>query len=289
MTDANEGSSVINMCSFCAESCKGKIRPISSKTSIPEHERDVIKIGMRLCQYHYNKHVVNSRPPSAMSEFCKHPKHDLYRQHVKISMKKQNLSGVPVRLIVVLGLREGDKICSYCRKKTDVDSDYINKPEYISPTQRINPLQQNVFTVGGHTYVLRDGMLYSAEEFRRLEAAYQDLLNELSVEAGPSLSNNLKSMSDLLFHRQRKLQLSPEYDPDKFKEILSLKPGLVDFLMNCMKEHSLIEKKLKLMKQIEENLLLSAIFLLVLTISTLVALRPTLVLICQDQVPHPQL
>ena len=45
-----------NNCNFYInEICKGKIKKILSETDIPETNKNIITIGMLLCQIHYNQ------------------------------------------------------------------------------------------------------------------------------------------------------------------------------------------------------------------------------------------
>ena len=46
----------IKICNFyTSDICKGRIREISSKTNIPETNKNIVTIGMHFCQTHYNQ------------------------------------------------------------------------------------------------------------------------------------------------------------------------------------------------------------------------------------------
>src|SRR5215469_11655236 len=108
-------------CNFNSTDCKGRIRQITNNTKIPITQKEFILVGMKLCQTHYNKFIVNE---AHSLEICSHPKHEEYRNQSKSINKKLNLEKIPKRLIPILNLNETAKICSLCRKKTDSDPDY---------------------------------------------------------------------------------------------------------------------------------------------------------------------
>ena len=120
--------STLNTCNFYSTDCKGKLRTITEDANIPITNVETILVGMKLCQTHYNKFIVNETHNLEYNKSCSHPKHDIYKTQSKntnTKSKKLNLEKVPKRLIEVLGLDEFAEICSMCKKKTDKDPEYL--------------------------------------------------------------------------------------------------------------------------------------------------------------------
>ena len=46
----------LNVCNFHSTDCKGKIRTITENTNVPLTKKEIILVGMKLCQTHYNKY-----------------------------------------------------------------------------------------------------------------------------------------------------------------------------------------------------------------------------------------
>ncbi|PKY51829.1 hypothetical protein RhiirA4_469094, partial [Rhizophagus irregularis] len=114
-------------CTFNSTDCKGVIRQITNNIKIPITNKEIILVGMKLCQIHFNKFITNEVHNLKLNETCSHPKHDEYKSQSKNTNKKSknlNLEKVPKRLISILNLDETAKICSLCRKRTDKDPDY---------------------------------------------------------------------------------------------------------------------------------------------------------------------
>ena len=110
----------IHVCHFISTDCKGVIRQITNSTKIPITKKESILVGMKLCQTHYNKFIVNEAHHFKYNETCSHPKHDEYRNqstNANKKSKKLNLEKVSKRLISILNLDENAIICSLCRKK----------------------------------------------------------------------------------------------------------------------------------------------------------------------------
>ncbi|GES89156.1 hypothetical protein GLOIN_2v1782579 [Rhizophagus clarus] len=148
-------------CNFNSTDCKGIIRPITNNTKIPITQKEFILVGMKLCQTHYNKFIVNETHSLKYNEICSHLKHDEYQSQSKNPDKKSknfNLRKVPKRLISILNLDETAKICSLCRKKTDSDPDYNMLEEYNAPISRKKNDSDNILKVGNHTYSFRKDM-----------------------------------------------------------------------------------------------------------------------------------
>ena len=87
----------------------------------------------------------------------------------------KNLTKVPKRLIKILGLDEFAEICSICRKRTDKDPEYLQDEKYEAPISR-NIENNNILKIGNHTYSLRNDILYTREEFKKLKSDYQDII-----------------------------------------------------------------------------------------------------------------
>jgi hypothetical protein len=122
-----ETETTLNVCNFHSTDCKGKIRTITENTNIPLTKKEIILVGMKLCQTHYNKFIVNKAHNLKYNKSCSHPKHDIYKTQSKNANKKSklNLEKIPKRLIELLGLDEFAEICSMCRKKTDKDPERV--------------------------------------------------------------------------------------------------------------------------------------------------------------------
>jgi hypothetical protein len=122
-----EIETTLNVCSFFSTDCKGIIRTITKNTNVPVTKKEIILVGMKLCQSHYNKFIVNETRNLEYNKSCSHPKHDIYKTQSKNANKKSklNLEKIPKRLIELLGLDEFAEICSMCRKKTDKDPERV--------------------------------------------------------------------------------------------------------------------------------------------------------------------
>jgi len=46
-------------CSFNSTNCKGVIKQITNNTKIPITNKEIILVGMKLYQTHYNKFIIN--------------------------------------------------------------------------------------------------------------------------------------------------------------------------------------------------------------------------------------
>ena len=214
----------IHVCHFISTDCKGVIRQITNSTKIPITKKESILVGMKLCQTHYNKFIVNEAHKLEYNEICSHPKHNEYKnqsRNLNQKSKKLNLEKVPRRLISVLQLDENAKICSLCRKKTDKDPDYNVLEEYNIPIPKKND-DDNILKIGNHTYSFRKDILYNGEELKQFESDYQEIIAQLTVSNEISLSNKIKKMSSILYKNQRSLKQKPIYDPDEFKNILEI-------------------------------------------------------------------
>ena len=84
-----EIETTLNVCNFYSTDCKGKIRTITENTNIPLTKNDIILVGMKLCQTHYNKFIVNEIRNLEYNRSCSHPKHDIYKMQSKNTEKSQ--------------------------------------------------------------------------------------------------------------------------------------------------------------------------------------------------------
>ncbi|PKY47418.1 hypothetical protein RhiirA4_462600, partial [Rhizophagus irregularis] len=209
-------------CSFNSTDCKGAIKQITNNTKIPITNKEIILVGMKLCQTHYNKFIINEAHNLKHNETCSHPKHDEYKSQSKNTNKRSknlNLEKVPKRLMLILNLDETAKICSLCRKRTDKDPDYNILEEYNAPISK-KENDDNILNIGNHTYSFRKDVLYSGEELKQFESDYQEIITQLTISNEISLSDKIKKMSNILYKNQRVLKQKTIYDPDEFKIML---------------------------------------------------------------------
>src|SRR3954462_4978990 len=144
-----ETENTLNVCNFHPLDCKGKIKTITKNANIPLTKKEIILVGMKLCQTHYNKFINNETRNLEYNKFCSHPKHDIYKTQSKNANKKSklNLEKVPKRLIELLGLDEFAEICSVYRKKTDKDPKYLQDEEYNASISRKKDDSDNILKV----------------------------------------------------------------------------------------------------------------------------------------------
>ncbi|EXX71539.1 uncharacterized protein OCT59_028410 [Rhizophagus irregularis] len=131
-----EIETTLNICNFFSTDCKGIIRTITKNTNVPVTKKEIILVGMKLCQTHSNKFIVNKTRNLEYNKSCSHLKHDIYKTQSKnanIKSKKLNLKKVLKRLIEVLELDEFAEICSICKKKTNKNPEYLQTEEYKAP------------------------------------------------------------------------------------------------------------------------------------------------------------
>ena len=220
-----ETETTLNVCNFHSTDCKGKIRTITENTNVPLTKKEIILVGMKLCQSHYNKFIVNETRNLEYNKSCSHPKHDIYKTQSKntnAKSKKLNLEKVPKRLIEVLGLDEFAEICSMCRKKTDKDPEYLQAEEYNASISRKIDDSDNILKVGNHIYSFRKDILYTGEELKQFESDYQEMMAQLTIIDEINLSDKIKKMSSVLYKNQRILKQKTIYDPDEFKNMLEM-------------------------------------------------------------------
>ena len=164
----------------------------------------------------------NLQDESIEIKICQHPKHEIYLNEARLTNKTnatKNFTKIPKRLIKILGLDEFAEICSICRKRTDKDPEYLQDEKYETPISR-NIENNNILKIGNHTYSLRNDILYTGEEFKKLESDYQDIIKQMTISNEISLSSKIIKMSNILYNNQHKLKQKPIYDPIAFKIML---------------------------------------------------------------------
>ena len=218
-----ETANSLNSCNFYSTDCKGKIRTIARNTDIPVTMKEIVLVGIKLCQTHYNRYINNETHNLEYNKSCSHPKHDIYKTQSKRTnkqSKKLNLEKVPKRLIEILGLDEFAEICSMCKKKTDQDPEYLQIEEYKAPISKKKQNANNSLQVGNYSYILRNDVFYSGEELKQLELEFQEILEHITIPNEVSLSEKIIKMSNILYNNQHKLNQKPVYDPTTFKIML---------------------------------------------------------------------
>jgi hypothetical protein len=61
---------------------------MTNNTKIPITQKETILVGMKLCQTHYNKFIINEAYSLKHNETCSHPKHDEYKSQSKNANKR---------------------------------------------------------------------------------------------------------------------------------------------------------------------------------------------------------
>ena len=74
-----ETENTLNACNFYSADCKGRIRTIAKNTDIPVTMKEIVLVGMKLCQTHYNRYILNETHNLEYNKSCSHPKHDIYK------------------------------------------------------------------------------------------------------------------------------------------------------------------------------------------------------------------
>ena len=90
--------------------------------------------------------------------------------------RKNFLKKVPQRLLPILNLPPDTLICNPCLNAIDYDKENQQSFNYQPPIRKIPP---NSNPNSEHSYVLRNDLLYSAKEFKKLETAYHEICEEL--------------------------------------------------------------------------------------------------------------
>uniref|UniRef100_U9SN59 Uncharacterized protein n=1 Tax=Rhizophagus irregularis (strain DAOM 181602 / DAOM 197198 / MUCL 43194) TaxID=747089 RepID=U9SN59_RHIID len=167
-----EIETTLNICNFFSTDCKGIIRTITKNTNVPVTKKEIILVGMKLCQTHSNKFIVNKTRNLEYNKSCSHLKHDIYKTQSKnanIKSKKLNLKKVLKRLIEVLELDEFAEICSICKKKLIKIPSIYKLKNIKHQFQRKKQIDNNILQVGNYSYILRNDVFYSEEELKQLK------------------------------------------------------------------------------------------------------------------------
>ena len=77
----------LNVYNFHSTDCKGKIRTITENTNVLLTKKEIILVGIKLCQTYYNKFIVNETRNLEYNRSCSHLKHDIYKTQSKKSQK----------------------------------------------------------------------------------------------------------------------------------------------------------------------------------------------------------
>jgi len=115
----------INNCDFYTnEICKERLKKIY-KDNILEINKNIITIGMFLCQIHYNQLILSELLRIKKTKTCQHLKHRVYLDEVSITDTYKSLTKISKRLIEVLELNKFAEICNICKRRTDKDPEYL--------------------------------------------------------------------------------------------------------------------------------------------------------------------
>jgi len=126
----------INNCDFYTNKiCKGRLRKIY-EDDIPETNKNIVTIGMFLCQTHYNQLILSESLRIKKTKTCQHLKHRVYLDEANTTDTYKSLIKIPKRLIKVLELNEFAEICNICKRRTDKDPEYLQNEKYKGPITR---------------------------------------------------------------------------------------------------------------------------------------------------------
>ena len=169
-------------CSIMASVCditNGTVL-VTDRAKIPETSLSMNLVEKELCHYHYNKLIINENRQLARvvkQQQCAYPKHEEYVKNNKRGRPRKNfLKKVPQRLLPILNLPSDTLICNPCLNAIDYDKENQQSFNYQPPIRKIPP---NSNPNSEHSYVLRNDLLYSAKEFKKLETAYHEICEEL--------------------------------------------------------------------------------------------------------------
>ena len=103
----------------------------------------------------------------------------IFEEYIKNNNKgrprKNFLKKIPQRLLPILNLPPDALICNPCLNAIDHDEEYKQSSNYQLPTRKVPNLNVNF----EHSYILRNGPMYSVKEFKELEMAYHEVCEEL--------------------------------------------------------------------------------------------------------------
>ncbi|PKK60752.1 hypothetical protein RhiirC2_792866 [Rhizophagus irregularis] len=177
---------ILNVCKFHSTDRKRRIRIITENIDIPVTMKEIVLVGMKLCQTHYNRYVINETHNFRYNKSCSHPKHELYKTQSKGNKqsKKLNLEKVPKRLIEVLGLDGNDVFYSGEElKQLELDFqeilEHITIPNEVSLSDKIIKMSNILYH---NQHKLNQKPIYEPTTFKiMLEAADKDLKKLVSL------------------------------------------------------------------------------------------------------------
>src|SRR6266498_313770 len=126
----------INNCDFYTNKIyKERLRKIY-KDDISETNKNIITIGIFLCQTHYNQLILSELLRIKKTKTCQHLKHRVYLDEANTTDTYKSLSKILKRLIEVLELNEFAEICNICKRRIDKDLEYLQNEKYKRPIIR---------------------------------------------------------------------------------------------------------------------------------------------------------
>jgi len=150
---------------------------VTEKVKIPETNLDMNLVGKELCRHHYNKLIVNEKhrlESAAKKQQCAHPKHNENIKNNKKGRPRKNiLVKIPQRLQPILDLPSDSRVCNPCLIAMDHDKENQQSFNYQPPKQKASIVNID------HFYVFRNDLLYSTNEFKKLETAFHEVCEEL--------------------------------------------------------------------------------------------------------------
>jgi hypothetical protein len=149
---------------------------VTENAKIPEENIHLDLVGKALCRKHHNKLIVNTRKRQkiAKKQECGHPKH---KEYSVSSSKDTKLDKAPIRLIEFFKLPSDTLFCNHCKYSSDHDETFQNYPH---PASRPKVTQEDeLIKFHNNTYALRSDILYTEDQYKELEKAYQEICEEL--------------------------------------------------------------------------------------------------------------
>jgi hypothetical protein len=150
---------------------------VTEKVKIPETNLDMNLVGKELCRHHYNKLIVNEKhrlESAAKKQQCAHPKHNENIKNNKKGRPRKNiLVKIPQRLQPILDLPSDSRVCNPCLTAMDHDKENQQSFNYQPPKQKASIMNID------HFYAFRNDLLYSTNEFKKLETAFHEVCEEL--------------------------------------------------------------------------------------------------------------
>ncbi|GES79025.1 hypothetical protein GLOIN_2v1787998 [Rhizophagus clarus] len=221
----------LNSCNFYSTNCKGRIRTIARNTDIPATKKEIISVGMKLCQTHYNKFIINETHNFKHNKPCSHPKHDIYTAQSKNANKKSKK----------LNLVNGEEL-----KQLELDFqeilEHITIPNEVSLSDKIIKISNVLYN---YQHKLNQKSIYDLITFKTmLEAADEDLIrffDELYIGTNPHTKSNktnennrkkLVSLCYFLASINNKYINSIKADIESYLQTFGISPSSIDTLAN---------------------------------------------------------